>query len=59
MAEYTDVASENPKELVTIKARLAALQPSIFAPVRTGGNTSRADKAALARGGFWGPFIFP
>jgi hypothetical protein len=57
--EYTDVASQNPTELAVIKARLAALQPTIFDPKRTGGNTSRADKAALGRGGFWGPFIFP
>ena len=43
-------------------ARLAALQPTFFNPVRNGGdNETRqlAAKTAVERGGFWGPFVFP
>ena len=57
--EYVNVASKHPQELATLKGRLAELQPTLFQPVRTGGNTSRATEAAVARGGYWGPFIFP
>jgi hypothetical protein len=57
--EYNNVAAKQPQELATLKARLAELQPTLFEPVRTGGNTSRATEAAVARGGYWGPFIFP
>ena len=55
--EYSNVAAKQPQELATLKARLAELQPTLFGPVRTGGNTSRATEAAVARGGYWGPFI--
>ena len=57
--EYVNDASKRPQELATLKGRLAELQPTLFQPVRTGGNTSRATEAAVARGGYWGPFIFP
>ena len=49
--EYVNVAAAQPAAHAALKARLAALQPSIFAPVRTGGGTDKADQAASARGG--------
>eukprot|EP01047_Picozoa_sp_COSAG01_P032903 COSAG01_NODE_2398_length_7765_cov_29.002087_2_plen_82_part_00 len=57
--EYTSVAASNPGPLKIISARLAKLQPTFFNPQRTGGNSSRASTAAAARGGYWGPFVFP
>ena len=60
--EYASVAAGNPGPLKAIKARLAALQPTFFNPVRNGGdNETRqlAAKTAVERGGFWGPFVFP
>jgi hypothetical protein len=57
--EYISVAASNPAPLKIISARLAKLQPTFFNPQRTGGNSSRASNAAAARGGFWGPFVFP
>ena len=49
--EYVNVAAAQAAAHAALKARLAALQPSIFAPVRTGGGTDKADQAASARGG--------
>jgi arylsulfatase I/J len=58
--EHAQVAAANPGPLAALKARLEALQPTFFDPDRTsGGSTARADNAAVARGGYWGPFVFP
>ena len=57
VSEHVDLASSHPEKLSEMQARLAELQPTLLEPVRTGGNTSRATEAAVARGGYWGPFI--
>ena len=55
---HVDVAAENPVVLAAIAARLAALQPGVFSPDR-GASSPLASKTAAARGGYWGPFVFP
>jgi len=57
--EHFDVASVHTDVLAVLAARLAELQPSVFSPVRTGGDPKKGSRAAEARGNFWGPFIFP
>ena len=56
--EHVDVAAENPAVLAVIAARLAQLQPTVFSPDR-GASSPLAGKTAAARGGYWGPFVFP
>jgi hypothetical protein len=59
--EHRNVAADpaNEQVLVAVGARLRELQPTVFSPVRTGGDPAKAARAAEARGGYWGPFIFP
>ena len=57
--EHQNVAAENPGPLSALKARLLALQPTFFDPVRSGGDADKASAAAVARGNFWGPFVYP
>ena len=62
--EYTSVAKQNPGPFATIKARMAVVQKTFFNPTRgddngMGAGNQTAAKFAVARGGYWGPFIFP
>ena len=57
--EHVNVAAANPDVLAHIAHRLGELQPTVFNPQRSGGDAQKAASAATARGGFWGPFIFP
>eukprot|EP00037_Helgoeca_nana_P024982 m.268529 g.268529 ORF g.268529 m.268529 type:complete len:230 (+) comp26811_c0_seq1:1591-2280(+) len=57
--EHFDVASVNADVVSTLTARLYQLQQTVFSPDRTGGGNARASNAAIARGHYWGPFIFP
>lgn len=60
--EYQEVSSLHPDVIKVLAARLAQLQPTIFSPIRKGRDPeqqSLAARTAKARGGYWGPFIFP
>merc|ERR1712050_484938 len=57
-SEHVNLADKNPEKLHELQARLAELQPTIFSPVRTGGDTSLASHYARdIYKGYWGPFI--
>ena len=57
--EHTNLREVRPAVLQAMSARLEALQPSFFNPDRAGGSQDKVMAAAIARGGYWGPFLFP
>ena len=57
--EHTNVAAANPAVLLALATRLNELHPTVFNPQRGGGAKDQAATAARARGGYWGPFVFP
>lgn len=57
--EHTNLRDARPAVLQAMSARLEALQPSFFNPDRAGGSQDKVMDAAIARGGYWGPFVFP
>ena len=57
--ERTNLRESRPAVFGAMSARLGALQPTFFNPNRTGGSQDKVMDAAVARGGYWGPFLFP
>ena len=57
--EHTNVAAANPAILMKLVTRLNELYPTVFNPQRGGGDKDKAANTARARGGYWGPFVFP
>lgn len=57
--EHFNVLEANPQQFEALRERLEALQPTFFSPNRTGGPGGPPMDAARARGGYWGPFVFP
>jgi hypothetical protein len=53
------VAAANPAILMKLVTRLNELYPTVFNPQRAGGDKDKAANTARARGGYWGPFVFP
>ena len=54
--EYNNIIASKQEVWKTMLARMDEVQKGVWSPVR--GNTDpRACEAAIANGGFWGPFI--
>ena len=54
--EHDDVAAQHPDIVASLYARLLELQTTAFTPDR-GTDDGAACTAAMAYGGFWGPFV--
>ena len=58
-SEHTNLRESRPAVFKVMSARLESLQSTFFNPNRTGGSQDKVIDAAVARGGYWGPFLFP
>lgn len=56
--EHNDLAESNPDIVTELLAELTAQNATVYQPNR-GPADDLACTAALARGGVWGPFVFP
>lgn len=56
-SETTSLAASQPALFTQLLARVDELQGGVYSPVRGDAADPRACDAALARGGYWGPFL--
>ena len=55
--EQTNLAATLPARFAAMLARVEALQPTVYSPVRETTASPRACEVAASQGGYWGPFL--